>query len=327
MLCRRARPVGPLQSVTEALRVAVTGGAGFIGVHTVEALLADGCAVLVVDDMSHRSDRTLPDACALHVLDVRTAGARDAVIAFKPAVLLHLAAQGGVNRSWRDPAADARINVQGTVSMLEAARTGGCPRVVIASSGGALYGAAESLPTAEDARARPRSPYGTAKWVAEQYLAYFARTGAFSTMALRYGNVYGPGQDGTGEAGVVAITSVRLARGSAPVVRGHGIQTRDFVHVSDVARANLIAVRSSATGAINVGTGRETSVNQVVTSLCCAAGFTDPPEHVDVPPGEVPRSCLDVARASAQLHWEARVSIDDGLSQTYAHFARHAGPH
>lgn len=304
------------------MRVLVTGGAGFIGVHTVEALVAGGCFVLVLDDLSHRSDRGLPDACSLDVFDVGTADARDAVIAFKPHALLHLAAQGGVNRSWRDPVADARINVQGTVSMLEAARTSGCARVVLASSGGALYGAAESLPTAEDARAQPRAPYGTAKWVAEQYLGYFARTGAFSTLALRYGNVYGAGQDGSGEAGVVAISSMRLAHGAAPLVRGDGNQTRDFVHVSDVAQANVLAVRSTVTGAINVGTGRETSVGQAVRSLCSAAGFTDTPDHVEMPAGEVSRSCLDVTRASAQLQWAARVNLDEGLSQTYAHFAR-----
>ncbi|MGH7685805.1 MAG: NAD-dependent epimerase/dehydratase family protein, partial [Candidatus Dormibacteria bacterium] len=299
--------------MTESRRVVVTGGAGFIGVHTVEALLGAGCAVLVIDDFSHASDRELPSACELGVHDVCSEQARDAVIAFGPATVLHLAAQGGVNRSWRDPAADARINVQGTVSMLEAARSGGCARVVIASSGGALYGAAASLPAAEDTRAQPRSPYGAAKWAAEQYLGYFARTGAFTAVALRYGNVYGPGQDGTGEAGVVAITSVRLARGLTPVVRGDGEQTRDFVHVHDVARANVAAVLGDATGALNIGTGRDTSVTRVVSALCAAAGFTGAPEHADLPQGEVRRSCLDVTRAWSLLRWEASVALETGL--------------
>ena len=304
-------------------RVVVTGGAGFIGVHTVEALLREGCEVLAIDDLSHASDRPLPSSCELRVHDVRSESARDAMIAFSPAAVLHLAAQGGVNRSWRDPAADARINVQGTVSMLDAACSARCARFVIASSGGALYGAAESLPAAEDTRAQPRSPYGTAKWVAEQYLGYYARTGAFATMALRYGNVYGPGQDGTGEAGVVAITSVRLARGLTPVVRGDGEQTRDFVHVQDVAQANVAAVLGDATGAVNVGTGQETPVSRVVKALCSVAGFTGAPEHADLPQGEVRRSCLDVARARSLLRWEASVVLENGLAQTYEHIAAH----
>jgi UDP-glucose 4-epimerase len=308
-------------------RVVVTGGAGFIGVHTVEALLADGCAVLVIDNLSHRSDRELPGACDLVVHDVRDAGARSALIGFQPAAVLHLAAQGGVNRSWRDPATDARINVQGTVSVLDAARESACPRVVIASSGGALYGAAAQLPSAEDTPAQPRSPYGTAKWAVEQYLGYFARAGAFSTLALRYGNVYGPGQDGTGEAGVVAITSVRLVNGDAPIVRGTGEQTRDFVYVGDVVRSNVAAVHSPAHGAVNVGTGRETTVNEVVESLCRAAGFDGTPQRVEMPPGEVSRSCLDVNRAASLLGWSAQVELERGLHETYAHFATDAAQH
>lgn len=308
--------------MTADARVVVTGGAGFIGVHTVEALLAGGCSVLVIDDLSHASDRSLPPECTLDVGDVRSAEARDALVAFKPAALVHLAAQGGVNRSWRDPAMDSRINVQGTVSMLEAARLSGCPRVVIASSGGALYGASRTLPTPEDTPAQPRSPYGTAKWVAEQYLAYYARCGAFASVALRYGNVYGPGQDGTGEAGVVAITCTRLAHGEEPVVRGDGEQTRDFVSVIDVARANAVAVQAAATGAINIGTGRETSVNAVVARLCRAAGYTGAVLRAEMPSGEVRRSRLDVARAAASMHWSAEVELEQGLAETYEHIAR-----
>ena len=309
-------------------RVVVTGGAGFIGVHTVEALSADGDAVLVIDNLSHQSDRRLPESCDVVVHDVCSAEARAAVVAFKPAAVLHLAAQGGVNRSWREPAVDARINVQGTISVLEAACDSVCPRVVLASSGGALYGSADHLPSDENTRPQPRSPYGTAKWAAEQYLGYYARTGAFASLALRYGNVYGPGQDGTGEAGVVAITCVRLVAGDAPVLRGTGDQTRDFVYVADVARANVAALRNVVTGALNIGTGRETSVKRVVETLCETAGFEGAPKHVDIPPGEVSRSCLDVTQASSTLGWSAQVDLERGLTATYAHFARagHAAP-
>ena len=313
--------------MTAQARVVVTGGAGFIGVHTVEALIAQGCAVLVIDNLSHPSDRVLPGACDVVALDVREPNASAALSTYRPAAVLHLAAQGGVNRSWRDPALDARINVQGTVSVLAAARESACARVVIASSGGALYGAAGRLPSSEDTRPQPRSPYGAAKWAAEQYLGYFARAGAFSALALRYGNVYGPGQDGTGEAGVVAITCVRLANGDAPTVRGTGEQTRDFVYVGDVVRSNVAAVHSTATGAVNIGTGRETSVNRVVETLCHAAAFDGAPEHVDMPAGEVSRSGLDVERAASLLGWSPQTDLDRGLSETYAHFkrVRHSG--
>ena len=307
-------------------RVVVTGGAGFIGVHTVEALTAEGYAVLVIDNMSHPSDRALPSTCDVVVQDVRDPGTAAALIAYKPTALVHLAAQGGVNRSWRDPAVDARINVQGTVSVLAAARESACPRVVIASSGGALYGAAATLPSSEDTTPQPRSPYGTAKWAAEQYLGYFARAGAFSTLALRYGNVFGPGQDGSGEAGVVAITCVRLVNGDAPMVRGSGEQTRDFVYVADVVRANVAAVHGAATGAVNIGTGRETSVNRVVATVCSAAGFAGAPDHADMPPGEVTRSCLDVSRAASLLGWSAQTALERGLTETFTHFARVSAP-
>ena len=195
-------------------RVVVTGGAGFIGVHSVEALLVAGADVLVIDDLRHASYRLLPAAARLEAADIAEDPARDAIRAWKPTAVLHLAAQGGVNRSWREPAADAHINVLGTVSILTAAIAAGCRRVVVASSGGALYGAARRLPTPEDEPTQPRSPYGTAKLCIEHYLGHFTRAGAIDALALRYGNVYGPGQDGTGEAGVVAISSLRLLGGT-----------------------------------------------------------------------------------------------------------------
>ena len=224
-------------------RVVVTGGAGFIGVHSVEALLDAGADVMVIDDLRHASYRPLPEAARLVNADIAEAPARDAIEAWKPAAILHLAAQGGVNRSWREPAADAHINVLGTVSILAAAISSGCRRVVVASSGGALYGSATRLPTPEDEPYQPRSPYGTAKLCIEHYLGHFTRAGALDALALRYGNVYGPGQDGTGEAGVVAISSYRLLAGDAPVIRGDGTQTRDFTYVGDIVAANVLGVR------------------------------------------------------------------------------------
>src|SRR6202142_2214215 len=297
-------------------RVVVTGGAGFIGVHSVEALLDAGAEVMVIDDLRHASYRPLPAAARLVNADIAEAPARDAIEAWKPASILHLAAQGGVNRSWREPAADAHINVLGTVSILSAAIASGCRRVVVASSGGALYGSATRLPTPEDEPSQPRSPYGTAKLCIEHYLGHFTRAGSLDALALRYGNVYGPGQDGTGEAGVVAISSYRLLAGEAPVVRGDGDQTRDFTYVGDIVTANVLGLTSTVTGALNIGTGRETAIGDLVHRLCTLAGYSGDTEREPLPPGEVARSALDNSQAADRLGWIPGVSLDDGLART-----------
>ena len=301
-------------------RVVVTGGAGFIGVHSVEALLAAGADVLVIDDLRHASYRPLPQEARLEEADVAEEPARAAIEAWRPTAVLHLAAQGGVNRSWREPALDAHINVLGTVSVLVAAKAAGCRRVVVASSGGALYGAAKRLPTPEDEPTQPRSPYGTAKLSIEHYLSHFTRAGSLDALALRYGNVYGPGQDGTGEAGVVAISSHRLLAGNAPVIRGDGAQTRDFTYVGDVVAANILGLASRETGAINIGTGRETAIGDLVRRLCDLASFRGEPEREPLPPGEVARSALDNALAAGRLGWSPQVGLDDGLARTLESF-------
>ena len=301
-------------------RVVVTGGAGFIGVHSVEALVDAGAAVLVIDDLRHASYRPLPHAARVEATDIAGTAARDAIQDWRPDALLHLAAQGGVNRSWREPAADARINVLGTVSALAAAIACGCRRVVVASSGGALYGAARRLPTPEDEPSQPRSPYGTAKLCVEHYLGHFTRAGAIDGLALRYGNVYGPGQDGTGEAGVVAISSHRLLAGHPPVIRGDGSQTRDFTYVGDVVAANVLGLASTITGAVNIGTGVETAIGDLVQRLSDLAGYRNDPQREPLPDGEVPRSALDNAQAADRLGWRPRVSLDDGLARTLDSF-------
>ncbi|HKR97965.1 MAG TPA: NAD-dependent epimerase/dehydratase family protein [Candidatus Dormibacteraeota bacterium] len=306
-------------------RVVVTGGAGFIGTHSVELLLAEGADVLVLDDLRHRSARGLPAGADLLVADVGGPEAVAAIASFRPQAILHLAAQGGVNRSWHDPAADATTNVLATVNMLQAAVDAAVPRLVFASSGGALYGDSAVLPAPEDVAQAPRSPYGAAKAACEVYVAMFARSAGLSALSLRYGNVYGPGQDGTGEAGVVAISSERLLNGLAPVVRGDGLQTRDFVNVADVAAANLLGVRSSETGAMNIATGVETTVLQVVSWIAEAAGFNGDFERVPAPPGEVRRSALDTTQARDRLGWSAQTALRPGLRHTYSHFRDAAG--
>ena len=208
----------------------------------------------------------------------------------------------------------------GTVNVLAASIATGCRRVVVASSGGALYGAARRLPTPEDEPSQPRSPYGTAKLCIEHYLGHFTRAGALDALALRYGNVYGPGQDGTGEAGVVAISSHRLLAGKAPVIRGDGSQTRDFTYVGDIVAANLLGLASSVTGAINIGTGRETAIGDLVRSLCALAGYAGEPDREPLPPGEVARSALDNTLAAERLGWHPSVSLDVGLARTLESF-------
>jgi UDP-glucose 4-epimerase len=305
-------------------RVIVTGGAGFIGVHTVGRLIGEGFGVLVIDDLRHACGEPLPPNAELERADLGSAAAAQAVARFRPDAILHLAAQGGVSRSVRDPAGDALINVVGTVSMLKASADAGCRRFVFASSGGAIYGRAPRLPTPERTTPKPLSPYGAAKLAAEGYLGMFARTFGLRTLALRYSNVYGPFQDGSGEAGVVAITCERLLSGRRPEIRGDGLQTRDFVFVADVAEANLRALRSTAVGAMNIGTGVASSVRSVVEELVAAAGHVGPIDFVEGRPGEVRDTALDTRRAEKLLEWRAPTRLREGLRQTFTSFRERA---
>jgi len=301
-------------------RILVTGGAGFIGVHTVRRLVAEDLTVLVVDDSRHACGESLPSNVEVEAADLNSPATTAAVARFKPDAILHLAAQGGVSRSVRDPAGDAMVNVLGTVALLKASADAGCRRFVFASSGGAIYGRAANLPTPERTVPKPLSPYGAAKLAAEGYLGMFARTFGLRALALRYSNVYGPFQDGTGEAGVVAITCERLLSGRPPEIRGDGHQTRDFVFVADVAEANLRALASSVTGAINIGTGIATSVRTVVSELSAAADYSGPIEIVEGRPGEVRDTALDTRRARKLLGWGPSTSLRDGLRQTFTSF-------
>ena len=304
-------------------RVAVSGGAGFIGSHVVERLVAAGWRVLVVDDLSHAADTVLPGEADVVVADCGSSTATTALRRFQPEVILHLAARGGVPAAARRPSGHLQEVVGSSVAFWEAARSAGARRVVTASSGGALYGDARVRPTAETAACRPRSAYGASKLAEEVYLGALGRTWGISTLALRFANVYGPRQDGMGESGLVAITCRRLLAGSAPLVRGDGGQTRDFVFVADVADAALRAVGAEAEGALNIGTGRETSVTEVVAGLQAAAGSRAEVERVDEVPGEVRHGCLRADRARRALGWGARTPLSRGLEQTYAWFAEH----
>lgn len=302
----------------------VTGGAGFIGSNLVDALIARGDRVTVIDDLSAGRVANLDGALArgarLHELDVRDAGALSTLFAeVRPQVVFHLAAQIDVRRSVEDPRSDAEINVLGAINVLSAAHAHGTARVVNSSTGGGLYGDAELLPTPEDHPVRSLAPYGQGKYAAEGYFELYTRLHGLSTVSLRYGNVFGPRQDVHGEAGVVAIFCGCLLEGRAPQVFGDGRQTRDWVDVADVVRANLLAADSRVCGPINVAGGTETSVLDLISALreVAAVHGLDLAEPTFLParPGEVSRSRLDVARAAADLGWTPTVSLSEGLSR------------
>jgi UDP-glucose 4-epimerase len=307
------------------MKTLVTGGAGFIGSNLVDALLARGDEVTVVDDLStgRRSnlDGALGAGAELVELDIREAAALTALAGERrPEAIFHLAAQIDVRRSIAEPAYDARVNVEGTVNVLEAARRAGVARVVNTSTGGAIYGDVDIIPTPEDQVPQPMAGYGTSKFCAEQYCALYQRLHGLSTVTVRLGNVFGPRQDPLGEAGVVAIFCGKLRDGGSALIYGDGTQTRDYIYVGDVVRAQMAAAaKRDVHGAINVGTGRETTVLELAAALREQADRPDfVPEHAPPRLGELHRSCLDVDLARELLGFEAQVSVDAGIRLTVA---------
>jgi UDP-glucose 4-epimerase len=297
------------------MRALVTGGSGFIGSNLVDALLARGDDVSIVDDLSTGRRENLAGALAagarLHEASVTDGNAMNTLLTEeRPEAVFHLAAQIDVRRSVEDPAYDAAVNVGGTAVMLDAARAAGTRRFLLASTGGAIYGDCDRLPTPEDAPAAPISPYGASKAAAETYLALYRRLHGLSTCALRLANVYGPRQDPLGEGGVIAIYCQAAAHSKSVHVFGDGRQTRDFVYVGDVAAAFLRASQLDVPGPYNVGTGGETSVLDLVERLGLEPSFE--PER----PGEIKRSALDGSAARMALGWRAEISLAEGLERT-----------
>jgi UDP-glucose 4-epimerase len=292
------------------MRTLVTGGAGFIGSNIVRALLERENEVLVLDDLSTGRRENLAAEAALIEADVADADAVEAAVAAHASeTIFHLAAQIDVRHSVADPAHDARVNVEGTINVLEAARRHGS-RVVFSSTGGAVYGEADIIPTPEDAPRRPLAPYGQSKSAAEDYCALYQRLHGVDVVCLRYANVYGPHQDPLGEAGVVAIFCERAARGEPATVFGDGGQTRDFVFVDDVVQANLIAMGHDAGGVFNIGRGEETTVLELAEMLGLVV------EHAPERSGEVLRSCIDSSLARQALPWAPQVGLEEGIERT-----------
>lgn len=312
-----------------APRALVTGGAGFIGSHVCDALAASGYSVTALDDLSTGRRENLAAGIPLEQLDIRSAEAAALVKGGNFDVVCHLAAQIDVRKSVTDPAADASLNVVGSLNIIQAAHQAPRrPRVVFSSTGGAIYGDFVTVPNDEAQPKDPESPYGIAKLAVEYYLSYFGRVQGLDVVALRYANVYGPRQDPHGEAGVVAIFCQRLLSGSAITVFGDGTQVRDYVFVGDVARANVLAARAKlpAAGrvderAFNIGTGIATSVLDLAAALKQASGREVPITHAPARPGEQMRSFIRNEKAATGLGWIPQMPLDAGLRQTFDWFA------
>jgi len=301
-------------------RILVTGGAGFIGSTVADRFVGAGWDVAVLDDLSSGKRENVPGKARFYPCDVRSAAAAEAVLQERPDVLCHHAAQIDVRRSMADPRYDVDVNLGGLVNLLSAAARAGVRHVLFASSGGAAYGETDRIPTPEDEPTRPVSVYGASKAASELFLGVWRAAHGITFTALRYGNVYGPRQDPHGEAGVVAIFAGRLLAREPCIINGDGTQTRDYVFVADVARANLLAAERRHDGALNVGTGVETDVNRLYRVLADAAGVADEPRHGPGKPGEQRRSCIDPSAAGPALGWRPEVGIEDGLRQTLEWF-------
>ena len=304
------------------MRILVTGGAGFIGSHTVDALVAAGAhEVAVIDDLSAGKRDQVNLGVRFHQADIRDGAEVGRIIAREqPEVMVHFAAQMDVRRSVADPAFDAQVNLVGFLNLMEAARRHGLRRVVFSSTGGAIYGEQDAFPADESHPCRPVSPYGVAKFSTESYLFFYKAQYGIDYAAMRYANVYGPRQDPHGEAGVVAIFCGRLLEGKPATIFGDGEQTRDYVYVGDVVRANLAAVSAPVTGPINIGTGIETSVNRLYGTLAAAAEIDRPPAYAPARPGEQSRSVISAVRAGRELGWHPEVALEEGLRRTFRFF-------
>jgi UDP-glucose 4-epimerase len=297
------------------MRILITGGAGFIGSHIVDALVARGDRVLVVDDLSTGSIENLSEGAELARVDIRSPELRDAVERFRPQAVSHLAAQTSVAVSMREPMLDATTNIIGGINLCQAAIAAGCEQFAYVTTGGALYGEPDYLPCDEDHPIRPVSPYGLSKWTLERYLTLLLPAGV-PLKVLRLANIYGPRQDPNGEGGVVSIFGARMLRDEDVVIFGDGEQTRDFLYVEDVARAHELALAAPASLTVNVSSGQPLSVNALFRLMAESAGYERTAVHAAERPGDVKHNVLANARVRALLGWAPRVELREGLRRT-----------
>jgi len=307
------------------MKVLVTGGAGFIGSHLVDRLVQEGHEVIIVDNLATGKRRNINRAARFYKLDIQSWRLERVFRNERPNVVMHLAAQMDVRKSVEDPMFDAQVNILGTLNVLQQAVKHGVRKVVFSSSGGAIYGEQETCPAPESHITNPLSPYGLSKLCGEQYLSYFQRVSGLQVVSLRYANVYGPRQDPEGEAGVVAIFIQKLLNNEQAVINGNGRQTRDFVFVENVVDANLGMMGQETKGTYNVGTGIETSVNDLFRMSIQHTGSTCKEVHGPAKKGEQVRSAIDSTKLRQELSWEPKTDLNEGLRKTVDYFRERLG--
>ena len=302
--------------MAETTKVLVTGGAGFIGSHLVNGLLDKGYAVAVVDDLSGGQLRNINHGAAFYHAPINGPGITQIIQREGPEIIFHLAAQSSVRQSALDPVADADANVLGTISLLSAAAAEGVDKIVFSSTGGAIYGNPDAIPCDEETPVAPLTPYGLSKYVSELYLKLFYRTYGLAYTILRYANVYGPGQDPKGEAGVISIFAGLMLGKKRPKIYGDGEQERDFVYISDVVEANLAAMHRGDGRTYNIGSGEPVKINRIYALLQEYTGFHEAPAYLPRRAGEVARIALDSGRAGRELGWEPKTPLEEGLQHS-----------
>jgi UDP-glucose 4-epimerase len=302
------------------MKILVTGGAGFIGSHIVNAYINAGHDVIVIDNLSSGEIKLVNPKAKFYHLDIHSPEVKTILEKEKITVINHHAAQISVSASLSNPLFDANSNIIGTLQLLQNAVSFDIEKFIFASTGGAMYGKQKSFPTNEEQPCHPLSPYAISKWSAETYISYFGTQHGLNTTVLRYSNVYGPHQNPHGEAGVVAIFCERLLKDQHPIINGNGEQTRDFVYVQDIVQANIIALNPQCSGLFNVGTGKETSINYLTRCLIKASAIATSIEHGPAKKGEQKRSSIDSGKLLKRFGWKPGVSLEEGLLETFNYF-------
>lgn len=305
------------------MKILITGGAGFIGSHVADQYINEGHRVIIVDNLSTGKKENVNRKAKFVQIDINSKEFYNLVKKEKPEVINHHAAQIDLRFSVNNPIQDAKINILGLLNLMEVSKkTKSMKKIIFASTGGAIYGDAEKVPTPETYSAWPVSPYGVAKLSSEHYLYYYQASYGIKNVCLRYGNVYGPRQNPHGEAGVIAIFSEKMINNQEVVINGNGKQTRDFVFVEDVAKANLKALNKNITGIYNIGTGIETNINTIYSELVKTTNYLGKAKYKPAKKGEQQRSALDCHKAFKNLHWKAKVKLTDGLAKTVDSFKK-----